>query len=523
MTFALSGLEATLIETQIDLSGKAPKFSIIGLPDGALREARYRVKIGLRNAGYYFPYNRVIVHLTPANLRKKGAQYDLPMAMGILVASQQLPNRGIDDVIFVGEMGLDGSILPVPGVIAMVEAAYRAGFKKMIVPKANAVEAAFCDLVQIYPAAHLQDVVAYVINWKSAVPFTPCVKSTPPVDSKDYSGMDYSEIVGQEYSKRAMLISAAGCHHCLMIGSPGAGKTMLAQRLPTILPPLSVSESMETTRVHSIAGILPKGVGLITTAPFRSPHHTTSAIGIVGGGSDPRPGELSLANHGVLFLDEFAEFSRNVLEVLRQPLESGSVTIARAKETVTYPAHFLLIAAMNPCPCGYLYDAVLPCTCTSHAIQSYLQKISGPLWDRFDLQVQVDRVHFRDLMSNSTGISSAVMREKVLQVREMQKKRWAPYKFSYNAEIPVRLLKKFCAIDATTEELLQKAMEQRGFSARALHKILRIARTLADLDNKEKLSMAHVAEALQYRALDNFQVAVNIPTGLLSKSSQKKI
>lgn len=500
-TFAIHGISAIKVEVQVHLSGKSPQIMFIGLPDAAIKEAQYRIKIGLRNTGYSLPDRRIIIHLAPANIKKQGSQYDLPMTIGILTATKEIDPELINKVAFVGEIGLDGSILPVSGIIAMVEAAFRLGFTKMILPRANALEAACCEKVKIYPVSHLRDVIRIINNWDEVQPFE---EKLPVLDKHQ---IDYKEVVGQEYSKRAMLIAAAGRHHCLMIGSPGSGKTMLAQRLPTILPPLTLEESMETTRIYSIAGLLTKYSGRIIIPPFRSPHHTISSAGMAGGGSNPRPGELSLANHGILFLDELAEFPKRALEVLRQPFESGVVTIARAKDTVTYPAHFLLIAAMNPCPCGYYNDPVKSCSCSSQAVHAYRHKISGPLMDRFDLQIQVERIHFDDIMLHTPkGVDSYTMKQQVIKTREIQLKRWASYGFTSNSAIPARLLIEHCALDDKTEQIFKKAMEQRCLSARAVHKILRVARTIADLDCSNHIQMQHMIEALQYRTLDTDNV-----------------
>lgn len=494
---ALQGLDGVLIELEVDLTSKLPRFIIVGLPDTAIREARYRVKTAMLNSKYQFPYKRILINLAPANIKKQGPQYDLPIAMGLLAASEQIGHDRFTDIVVIGELALDGSVRPVKGVISMVEAAHRAGFKKIMVPHSNACEAAISKLLDVYPIANLAEAVNFFASSQLPEAFK---METPVVYSEE--NIDYAEVSAQEQGKRAMLIAAAGGHHYLMVGPPGSGKTMLARRVTTILPRLTMEQAVATTRVYSIVGLLPAKHALILTPPFRAPHHTISSGGLAGGGSCPRPGELSLAHNGVLFLDELPEFVRSVLEVLRQPLEYHQVTISRAQMTTTYPSCFLLLAAMNPCPCGYLGDSIQPCSCSLNAIARYRQRISGPLLDRFDLQVEIPRLGYEELENARSGTDSHTMRCQVVNARQIQHARLHRYSIYTNSQMSPQLVKKYCKVDREGRQLLRKAIKNLGLSARAYHKILKVARTIADLSDSEAITTACLGETIQYRTLD---------------------
>ena len=499
LSSAIIGIDAYIVEVEVDISQGLPAFSTVGLPEGAVRESKERVKASINNSGYHFPSDRITVNLAPADIKKEGSAFDLPMAIGILAATGLVLKTSYADHLILGELSLDGLIRPIRGALPMAIMAKEMGLGGIFLPVENAPEAAVVEGINIYPVKTLSEFVQALSDISKITPFQIDMKSLR--QKPDYQ-VDFSDVRGQENVKRAIEISVAGGHNMIMIGPPGAGKTMLTRRLHTIIPELSFQEALETSKIYSVMGLMPKGYGLISSRPFRSPHHTISDAGLIGGGQNPKPGEVSLAHNGVLFLDEFPEFKKNVLEVLRQPIEDGYVTIARASSTVTYPANFMLVAAMNPCPCGFLGDPKRECTCTSLQIQRYRSKISGPLMDRIDLHIEVPPVNFRDLSSNETGRSSSEIIERVKSARSIQAERFHKMKIYTNADMNSRQIRKFCIIDTESVDLLEKAMDKLGLSARAHSRILKMARTIADLENRADIESSHVAEAIQYRTLD---------------------
>ena len=501
----IKGIEGFAISVEVDIAPGMPNLAVVGLPDAEVKESKERVTAAVRNSGFDFPHKRITVNLSPAELRKSGTQFDLPIALGILAANEQLSTvaqEKLKDLLVLGELALDGSLRPCAGILPMLISCKKLG-KTAVIPPANAMEGQISSAPFITPHT-LRELVDYL---EDKLPLSAVqLAYVPPAEEGGISPLDFSEVKGQALAKRALEIAAAGGHNVLMIGLPGTGKSMLAKRFPGILPPLTQEEALEITKIYSICNLLGKS-RLLTNRPFRDPHHTISDVALIGGGSTPRPGEVSLAHNGVLFLDEFAEFSRSALEVLREPLENGQVTISRAKETVSYPARFTLVAAMNPCPCGNLGNPLKPCTCSPMQVNRYKSRISGPLLDRIDLTVNLNPVKFTDWNQKSEGETSAQIRQRVLAARDIQKKRFAGSATTANAFMTSREIKEFCKLPAGADTILEAAMRKFGLSARSLDKILKTARTIADLEGKSDIETKHLIEVMQYRPLDRKGVA----------------
>ncbi len=499
-SMSLTGLDGYLISVQVDVSGGMPGWDIVGLPDISVKEAKERVRTAIKNSGYELQSRKIIVNLAPADTKKGGSFFDLPIAIGILVCTEVIVEEIPQDVAFIGELSLNGKLNKVNGILPMCIEAKKLGIKKIVVPIENAKEAAVVDGIEIYGATTLVEVVHF-LNRSLKIKQTK-INIEELFKSNNKNILDFSEVKGQENIKRALEIAAAGGHNCLLIGSPGSGKTMMARRIPSILPNLTFEEALETTKIHSIAGILSKDIPLITKRPFRSPHHTISSSSLVGGGKIPKPGEISLAHNGVLFLDELPEFNKNTLEVLRGPLEDGIINISRVNASLTYPCNFMFVASMNPCPCGYFGSKEKECTCSPSSIEKYMGKISGPLLDRIDIQIEVSPVKYQKLEEETPSEASEIIKQRVNKAREIQQQRYRDIGIYANSQLTPKLVNRYCKLNKESKQILKNAFERLGLTARAHGRILKVARTIADLDGEENINTNHIAEAIQYRSLD---------------------
>ncbi len=495
-TIALVGLEGHIVEVEVDVSNGLPVFNVVGLPDTAVREARERVRASIKNSGFEFPLKRITVNLAPADVKKEGAAYDLPIAIGVLAASGQINHRQCGRYLFLGELSLDGAIRKVPGVLAGIMSSLEHDYNEIIVPLDNAEEAALVQSADVYPASTLAELASFLLTGSSIRPYK--VGPKPTGDKGKTIENDLAEVKGQELPRRALEIAVAGGHNLLMIGSPGSGKTLMAKCIPGIMPDMTFEEALEVTKIYSLCGLLPPGSGLVQRRPFCSPHHSSTVAGMLGGGKHPRPGEITLAHNGVLFLDELPEFKKDIIEVLRQPLEDKTVTISRLSSTVTFPACFQLVAAMNPCPCGFLGDDSRECNCTPYQIQRYISKISGPLLDRIDLHVEVPRIKYNELSGKGVGEPSGPVKDRIEKTRKIQYLRQG----KCNAHLLPGEIDRYCSLNKSTRSLMKDIFENLSLTARSYHRILKTARTIADLDNSKNISGDHIAEATQYRVLD---------------------
>lgn len=506
LSAAVYGIDAELVEVEVDLTPRAgdslneqPAVIVVGLPDLAVRESRERIRSAINNSSFFFPVYKITINLAPADVKKEGSAFDLPIAIGILGANGELQREDLSDTLLIGELALDGRVRPVRGALPIAVAAKKKGLKRLLLPVENAREAAVVGGLDVYPVKDLREVVTLLNLAELPEPMKLDVEEM--LSEADRYPVDFREVRGQMHAKRALEIATAGGHNILLVGPPGSGKSMLSKRIPSILPPITFEEALETTKIHSVAGFT-DARGLLTTRPFRSPHHTISDAGLIGGGVIPRPGEVSLAHNGVLFLDELPEFERNVLEVLRQPLEDQRVTISRASMSLTFPASFMLVAAMNPCNCGFYGDPTRECRCTPPQVQRYISKISGPLLDRIDIHINVPAVKVSELAAQDSGETSEQIRARVVNVRKLQQQRFSGEHVFCNAQMPPRLIRKYCQLDAQSQQLLERAMMKLGLSARAYDRILKVSRTIADLEGMEQIVEKHISEAVQYRTLD---------------------